>query len=381
MTALHVCIVAPTANSILPGSTAKKAGGAEMQLNHLGKGLVQRGARVSFIVEDVGQRDVELVDGMEVVRCPFRYYGQSWRHYATDTCRLIALVRRLTPDVLLFKTPRTLALSLSTVRVCLATKVVRLMASDSDCDLQFWPPPNMLYLLGSQMVHGTVFQSDSQAALARRSLGLQGRVIPNIAHGMPLPAGSDHSLALQAHRRDIDCLWVGTCNANKAPLDFLEVVRACPEARCEMIMAPGSDKALQREVSSQASSLGNLDYRGFVPYRDIGGFYRRSRLVVHTSHREGFPNVFLQAWECGSPVVSIRVDPDGVITRHGLGRVSGSVAGAVADVRELLADESRRAAIGDACLEYLIRTHSPDAVIDQYLDYFKELGVRGASVA
>lgn len=144
-----------------------------------------------------------------------------------------------------------------------------------------------------------------------------------------------------------------------------------------MIMAPSSDEALQREVSSQAAILGNLDYRGFIPYRNIGDFYRRSRLVVHTSHIEGFPNVFLQAWQCGSPVVSIRVDPDGVIARHGLGRVSGSVPGVIADVRALLADESRRAAIGDVCRENLIRTHSPDAVIDQYLDYFEELGVRG----
>jgi glycosyltransferase involved in cell wall biosynthesis len=201
-------------------------------------------------------------------------------------------------------------------------------------------------------------------------------VIPNIAHGMPLPAESDPYPALNAPRKDIDCLWVGTCNANKAPLDFLKVVRACPDARCAMIMAPGSDEALQREVSSQASSLANLDYRGFVPYREIGDFYRRSRLVVHTSHIEGFPNVFLQAWECGAPVVAVRVDPDGVIARHGLGRVSGSVAGAIADVRALLADESIRIAIGEACRDYLIRTHSPDAVIDQYLDYFAELGVK-----
>jgi hypothetical protein len=381
MPALHVCMVAPTASSILPGSTAKKAGGAEMQLSHLGQGLVRRGARVSLIVEDVGQRDVEHVDGMELLRCPFRYYGASWRYFANDTAILFSLIRRLRPDVLLFKTPRTMALSLSAARVGLSTKVVRIMASDSDCDLQFWPLPNTLYLLGSQMTHGTVFQSDSQAALARRSLGLRGRVIPNIAHGMPTPADNDPSCAIDSSRRDIDCLWVGTCTANKAPLDYLEVVRACPDLRFAMIMAPSSDDALQREVSSQAAILDNLDYRGFIPYRNIGDFYRRSRLVVHTSHIEGFPNVFLQAWQCGSPVVSIRVDPDGVIARHGLGRVSGSVPGVIADVRALLADESRRAAIGDVCREYLIRTHSPDAVIDQYLDYFEELGVRGASVA
>jgi len=141
-----------------------------------------------------------------------------------------------------------------------------------------------------------------------------------------------------------------------------------------MIMAPGSDASLQQAITSQAASLVNLDYRGFIPYDRIGEFYRRARLVVHTSLREGFPNVFLQAWECGTPVVSTHVDPDRVITRHGLGRVSGRVIKVIDDVRELLADENQRAAISEACRHYLLSTHSPDAVIDQYLDYFRELG-------
>jgi len=345
-----------------------------MQLRHIGRGFARRGAHVSFVVEDVGQKDVEVVDGMDVLRCPFRYFGQSWRFFPSDTVRLVSLVHRLSPDMLLFKTPRTLALSLSFAQIGLNTKVIRIMASDSDCDLRFLPLPNMLYLMGSRMIHGTVFQSEAQAALAYRSLRLRGRVIPNIAHGMPTPAGTDSGPSDDASRRDIDCLWVGTCNANKCPLDFLEVVRALPGARFTMIMAPGSDASLQQAITSQAASLVNLDYRGFIPYDRIGEFYRRARLVVHTSLREGFPNVFLQAWECGTPVVSTHVDPDHVITRHGLGRVSGRVIKVIDDVRELLADENQRAAISEACRHYLLSTHSPDAVIDQYLDYFRELG-------
>jgi glycosyltransferase involved in cell wall biosynthesis len=371
MTDLHICMVAPTASSILLGSAANKAGGAEMQLHHLGKGFVRRGARVSFVVEDVGQREVEHVDGMEVLRCPFRYYGQSWRYYPADTCHLMAFIRRLKPDVVLLKTPRTLTFPLALATRGLKTQVVRIMAHDSDCDRRVFPLPNVLYLLSARLMDGTVFQSEAQASLARRALRLKGRVIPNIAHGIPTaPPGVNA-------RRDIDCLWVGTCNRTKDPLGFLEVVRALPSVKFTMIIASGPDKVLQASVTSQAATLANLDYRGFVPYCEVGDFYRRSKLLVHTSGREGFPNVFLQAWESATPVMSTHVDPDGVIARHGLGRVSGSIAGVIADVRALLADEGQRVAIGDACRQYLIRNHSPDVVIDQYLAYFSDLGVRG----
>ena len=56
--------------------------------------------------------------------------------------------------------------------------------------------------------------------------------------------------------------------------------------------------------SLQAAELKNLDFRGFVRYEKTHELYWRSRLLIHTSLREGFPNVFLQAWECGTPVVS-----------------------------------------------------------------------------
>ena len=148
-----------------------------------------------------------------------------------------------------------------------------------------------------------------------------------------------------------------------------------------MIMAPDLDTTLQQAVISQAAALANVDYRGFVSYDQIGGFYQRARLLVHTSLREGFPNVFLQAWECGVPVVARNVDPDNVIVRYGLGRVSGCTERFINDVRELLTDETQRTAIGDACRDYLLHTHSPDVVIDQYLDYFREIGVNATAAA
>ena len=41
--------------------------------------------------------------------------------------------------------------------------------------------------------------------------------------------------------------------------------------------------------------------------------------VVRTSGFEGVPNIFLEAWAHGTPALTLNHDPDGIITRHGLG--------------------------------------------------------------
>jgi hypothetical protein len=370
---MHVCIVAPTASTLLPNSNVQATGGAEAQLVHLGKAFAGRGCKTTFVIGDYGQPSELQIDDMMVVRCPFRYYGTSWRYYAADSLRLIRLIHELRPDVILLKTPRSLTLGLACSTWGTRSRLVRVMASDTDCDCTLWPLPNLAYLVGARLTHGTVFQSERQAARAHRHLGLQGRVIPNIAHGSGTAGPTVHA------EKDVDCLWVGTCTANKDPLAFLDFVSQAPECRCTMAIAPGRDPALDELVQHRARSLPNLSYLGFVPYKDTEALFRRARLVLCTSHSEGFPNVFLQAWEHEAPVISVHIDPDDVIKTKGLGRVTGATSGLVDAVRGVLADEPGRRRMGAASRQHVLETHSPSVVVSRYLEYFATLGVGGTS--
>jgi glycosyltransferase involved in cell wall biosynthesis len=61
-----------------------------------------------------------------------------------------------------------------------------------------------------------------------------------------------------------------------------------------------------------------------------------SKALISTSPMEGFPNIFIEAWAFGIPVLSLYFDPGDVICREELGEVAGGDLNKLASALDLV---------------------------------------------
>jgi glycosyltransferase involved in cell wall biosynthesis len=202
-----------------------------------------------------------------------------------------------------------------------------------------------------------IAQTDDQAIAIRRSLGSRVRVEVCPSFGPEMSATKDGP-------RDT-ILWVGANKPVKRPAQFLEIARHGPESFRYVMVG--------KELDPDWAGAAPVHLVGSMSPGELVRVYQKSHVLVYPSSVEGFPNTFLEAWSCGTPVVSVGLDPGGVISAHGLGWVCEDAAGAA----RILCDTQGRDGIGDdmrtRCREYVARHHSRDHVLELHLGLFAGL--------
>jgi glycosyltransferase involved in cell wall biosynthesis len=121
-----------------------------------------------------------------------------------------------------------------------------------------------------------------------------------------------------------------------------------------------------------ARDVQNLDFFGPADRKQLCGLYRTATALCCTSHYEGFPNTFIEAWSLGLPVVST-VDPDGVIKRFGLGAHVAVLDEFRERLQELAASPRQRGTIAKNARAYFLSHHQRDVAMERFESLFLEL--------
>jgi glycosyltransferase involved in cell wall biosynthesis len=215
-----------------------------------------------------------------------------------------------------------------------------------------------LYRLALRRTERVVVQSEQQLELARTALRDEERVtlIPSFTEPAPERGRPEP---------DAPFLWAGRIVDYKLPLSFLELARALPEARFEMIAYPTGETPpdLARRLADEAGTLPNVELVERMRHEAVLERIERCLAVVSTSHHEGMPNVFLEAWARGVPVLTLHFDPDARITAERTGLYAeGSWDRFVEQAKALRDDRSLGDELGRNGRAYVQRVHSLDAV-------------------
>jgi len=364
---MRICFVSKNIYPVASGSNVPFAGGAEIQLSMLANKFKEMGHKITFITDDFGQADIDEIDGIKYFKVPFRYMGGNKLYLFSDWLKLYRKLKKIDADVYLLKGPRFNFFIVGLFAMCSRKRVVFISTIDTDSDPDIMrrvdPVYNrFLYCLGLKMVPLVVCQSNYQQTNFHRYFRKRAPVIQNIYSLDNIGNGVKQQTAL----------WVGTNNQAKRPGLFLELAQKTPEISYIMAMVPSQDAESQKRLEAEINVVSNIDYLGFVPEKEMGRVYAKTSVLVNVSELEGFPNVFLHSWAHKTPVVSLSINPDGIIGIHKMGFCSGTMGQMIEDVRLLLQNDHLQQEMGNNGYEYVRREHDADKIAEQYIWLFKK---------
>jgi glycosyltransferase involved in cell wall biosynthesis len=367
MPAVDVVVYAANAGPFY-GAKSIPPGGAELQSYYLARALASAGLRTRHVVADAGLSRTS--EGVEVIRLASDYAVPGLRRRRA----IVEGLRRADGHVYIQRTAG-IETGFAGVYARLARRRFVFSAShDADFSydgelrrqagvLESWTARTQARL-GMRCAHALVAQTEQQAQLARSYVGREPRVIPSFCEvGDPRPRS-----------REV-FLWVGGFIDFKDPLAFLDLAELVPGARFVMVARERAGwEPLAASVRRRADQLSNVELLPAHSRAWLLEWYERALAVVNTSVAEGFSNVFLEGWARGIPTLSLRVDPDDVIARYGLGAVAGGSVGELARLcRRYLDDVSVAESAGAAGHRYVRETHAPDVIGPRWVALVEEL--------
>jgi len=366
-TPLSICFVSLYAYSLLNRATNYVFGGSEVRAWLFGQSLAHLDDYdVSFVVYDHGQGQVEVFDGLKVF--PHSYYkgsevgraglsgfigrGRERMEHSFLKQGLRARKERVYRQV-----GAEVYCSVGLTRV--SAEVAQFCADEDrrfvfffGHDVELSPDwPETRQYLGTILKNAdlVITQTDDQAAWLQERFGQASLTIKNPIDlsGTPEPSGRPPAERF--------ALWVGKSNGFKRPEKLLELARLVPELGFVMVLNKGQDDIHGRILAQRPENVEIIEY---LPLAEMDRLFSRAQLFVSTASQEGFPNTFLQASKHGRPILSLSVDPDGMIGRHGCGFCAHGDLKSLADhLRGLAADDQVWAEYGRAAWRYVSRHH------------------------
>lgn len=357
---MKILLFSSFAHFVLDRDPSRVSGGAELQMGLLARELARRGHDVALIGADQGQPDGRVLDGVRT-----RTGGRFDTGGLADTLhalkRVAAVLREERPEWVVVMGAGTWVWFLWLLKRRLGFALAFIAASDVDVDggyRRMFPARGWLYETALRRVDRAIAMSEYQRNGLER-LGLWPGFYRNLLLDTAGGGGA----------KDIDFLWVSSAQPLKQPGIFLDIAERQPERRFVMICPLKQDAAFWEKTRARAATLPNVEFHPLVPYHTVQEFFHRSHVFVNTSDYEGFPNTFLQAGVGHSALLSLRVDPDGMIAHEGAGLCAGgdpSVFHAMA--ARILDDAESLAHMQERCAAYVAARHGTAANVDAFLD-------------
>jgi glycosyltransferase involved in cell wall biosynthesis len=310
---------------------------------------------------------------------PVAYALESWT--PGDTAQTAALIARARPDVIYLRHNKT-GLRV-TVRAAARAGVPLVFAVSSLQDVQAygyhrkhvrWTPRRLASVVW-QCVKSRWNWSGLRRVAAAVSLNADYTPRLPVARRRYIPDSMETAAVPFAWPRRF-VAWVAQIKDYKNPGAYVELARRCADLDVDFLMIGEVISPRYRWIAQGDGLPPRFHWLGGMTPAQVNGVLGAAVVLVHTCDPEGFGNNFIQAWQQGTPTLSLHFDPGGTIARETLGSVPGNLPGLERDLRALLADEDARRLMGARARIYARAHHDPALNARRLADLFEEVVAR-----
>lgn len=167
--------------------------------------------------------------------------------------------------------------------------------------------------------------------------------------------------------------WVSSIKASKRPESFIALAKSFKSLEIDFLMVGPVQQANYQHKLAEAQQLHNFHYLGTKTPEEVNGILNSALLLINTCAPEGFGNNFIQAWMQGCPTISLSFDPDGTISREGLGLVSGSQYQMEQDLKYLINNSQLRNEMGQKAKVFAQQQFSQERLASEVESFLLEI--------
>ena len=358
---IRVCFVSPKAYTLFNPNAKGTIGGAEVDLYYLATELAKdNNFAVSFIVADYGQASTEQHENVNVIK------SLNFNHSPLRSAlRLAKAFDNANANIYFIKTASPGVPLLAWFCRKHQRALVYRTAHQYECDGTYrrqHPLVGRAFDWAIRHAQLLTTQNDVDAQILKNRTGLDSRVIPN-GHRLPN--------LTQYPRKTV--LWVGRSADFKQPNLFVDLARQRPNRHFTMICQRATDDRQYDQLVEQATQTPNLTFIPRVPFHEIESHFLWAQLHVSTSRAEGFPNTFIQACKCATPILSLNVNPDAFLDTHQCGLCAQGDWQRFLTMLDQLADPETAHRYGQNGRRYARQKHDLATITDKYKQEFRRI--------
>lgn len=344
---MKICFFHLKAYSVLRPESGVPVGGTLIQLFNVAKELT-KDHQVYFITGDYGQPPVEKIENITVLKST-KVKRNAFNVIAAPFLIWKSLSKS-NADVYITSSAGAETGIIALFCKIKGRKFIYRIAHDMDCTGNYIKQNGIagrLFKFGL-LNSSVVCQTESQASILKKNYNISAILIKN-----------SFPIKFQINDKKENLLWVARCEKWKRPEIALSIAEALPQRKLTMICPKQHyQEQLFEEIVAQARKLSNVTFIDSVSPDEIQQYFNRARVFIGTSDHEGYPNTYIQAFLGATPIVSLNVDPDGIIQKNGVGYYAdGNITTMISQINLLLDNDSIYNQSSSAAKAYVQKNH------------------------